>query len=690
MIVGEDVTSDWLRKELAAAEGRLAKNERKRRHGDQAVVSSPLQRLAELNDEVDCLELSQDVAMWGSAPEPSSLVEEAQRCTSLGRLLCKHKVPSSGTAAKRLYDTLWTEEYEPFHRYVRTKLIISLRQSLREAGYLSEQGCSKLLEACQDFDAKEASVASYCYWLARVQDVHNQVVNYIDGKMGMSYERSEVIVELCRPLVEKVRFHFVDASQDRITSTRLERLPEWVLGYIREHVFEGGPWDLVVDGVSRIVEDAPFQFLSEIVQLAQHVLTERNFFRHNLIAGPNSNPLHLTHGIEQLLLFDSYVRDLLPEQRVPVGLSQSMIASDAELFKWWLDRERESTLSAIFDTEVTERPPGRVSPQSELFCALLYSIQSKASLFQTPGPYLSHVAAPLCMNFLDAIHASATDLRGLLSQRKLPSDQNLRNNMEEWIELINGVHIASINLHKRHFGLSTGAGSDHDLARVGRSFERLREVMVDECATTIVETVLMERAKLASYLMRCSHLLAIASTDASEDSLGLSPDLHDVSRLVSLLLAQCNDSGLESDATDHFAPAAIRLHVIDRLADKILEVVQDAHGMTPDLNLKGCLVVAEDAKVLFTGLDSQLAARLLGVASFMTMDSRQMHSLRMALFGLAQPFSHPDETPLLNYSQFSLDGTLLDEAMSMLRAKGYALHLEDAISILNRRKDSFL
>jgi hypothetical protein len=97
--------------------------------------------------------------------------------------------------------------------------------------------------------------------------------------MEVPIDRSDVIVELCRPLVEKVRFHFVDSSQDRITSTRLERLPEWLFGYIREHVFEGGPWDLVVCGFSRIVEGASIQFLSEIVQLAQHVLIARNFIR---------------------------------------------------------------------------------------------------------------------------------------------------------------------------------------------------------------------------------------------------------------------------------------------------------------------------------------------------------------------------------------------------------------------------
>jgi hypothetical protein len=262
-----------------------------------------------------------------------------------------------------------------------------------------------------------------------------------------------------------------------------------------------------------------------------------------------------------------------------------------------------------------------------------------------------------------------------------------------WIELINGTQAAAVSLLKGtapQFGMvslpTIVAAGDYDLARVGRSFERLREVLVDESSTTIVETLLMERARLASYLMRCSHVLA--SRDVV-DNKGLSPDLYDVANIFSLVIGKCNETDGFSDELDQFAPAAIRLNVIDRLADKFLEVCLDAHAMTPDLVLQGCLVVAEDVNTLFNGLRSSLADRLLDVTKFMTMDNKSMHGLRMALFGLSQTPNAPEELPLLNYAQFASDGTLLDEATSMIRAKGYGVHLEDAISILNRRRDSF-
>ena len=121
---------------------------------------------------------------------------------------------------------------------------------------------------------------------------------------------------------------------------------------------------------------------------------------------------------------------------------------------------------------------------------------------------------------------------------------------------------------------------------------------------------------------------------------------------------------------DQFAPTALRLNVVDRLADKFLEVILDAHGMTPVLVLEGCLVMAEDVKTLFHDVRSQLADRLLNVSSFITMDNRAMHGLRIALLGLSQTENVPGEVPLLNYAQFVSDGTLLNEATSMVRRKG--------------------
>ena len=697
-MMGEEVTTDWLKKELETTEKRLTRNDerkRQRNNNDLTTKASPLQRLFELNDEVDCLELAQDLTAWTSTDEQLNVMEETQHCINLGKILCKNVVPPANTKARRFYDTLLTQEYQPLHHYVRSSLVMALRRSLREVGYPSEEACSQLQTECQDVDAtKDTSFAAYCFWLSRLQKANNLLKAHISGNANPPTERSDVIVELCKPLVERVRFHFAEQSADRLTSKRIERLPEWVLSYIKEHAFEGGPWDLVEGGIVKIVDDAPFQFANEMVQLAQYVLEERNFSRCAVVAGPNSNPLHLTQGIEQLLLFDRYIRDVLSEQqRVPVGLSQTLIVSDADLWKWFLNREREATLSTMFDTGRTERPLNRISPSSELFCALIYSIRSKTSLFETPGPYLSHVAVPLCMNYLDAVHTTSTDLRNLLSQRKLPSDKDLNNNMEMWIELINGTQAAAMSLLKGNasqFGpvsLPKGiTAGDHDLARVGRSFERLREVLVDECATTIVETLLMERARLASYLMRCSHVLANRDV---VDNKGLSPDLYDVANIFSLFIEKCNETDGFGDELDQFAPAAIRLNVIDRLADKFLEVALDAHGMTPDLVLQGCLVVAEDVKILFSSLRSSLADRLFDVTAFMTMDNKNMRGLRMALFGLSQSPNAPEEPPLLNFAQFASDGTLLDEATSMIRAKGYGVHLEDAISVLNRRRDSF-
>lgn len=696
--MGGEVTSDWLKKELELTESKLAINERKRqrdKNEDTRIQSlSPLQHLLQLNDKVNCLELGKQVTVWALADEPSSLEQEAQRCISLGEILYRNPVPPTNSKARRFYDTLLTREYQPLYEYTRSKLVSSLHRLLHEAGYPSEKGSLRLLKECQDYDTKkDTTFATYCFWLNRLQRVNEIVKAHIRGNEKPLPELSDVVIELCRPLVERILFHFVEQSDDRITSKRIDRLPEWVLNYIREHAFEGGPWDLIEGGISRLVDDAPLQFLDQMVKLAEYVLSERNFFRNEAVI---SNPLYMMQGIEQLLLFDQYTRDLLPQkQRVPVGLSQTVLAADDDLWSWFLDREREAAMSTLSDTDETERPPNRVSAQSEIFCSLIYSIQCKASLFGTPGKYLSRVAIPLCQYYLELVHTVSTDLRNLLSQRSLPSDRDLTANIEMWIELINGTQAAAVSLlNKGSSGLfgtksspESSVAGDHDLARVGRSFERLREALIDECSSTIVETLMMERAKLAAYLMRCSYILS--SPDAVEH-LGLSPDLGNVASIFSLILERCRDSpATVSSEMDQFAPTAIRLNVIDRLADKFLEVILDAHGMTPVLVLEGCLVVAEDVKTLFHDVHSQLADRLLNVSSFITMENRAMHGLRIALLGLSQTENAPGEVPLLNYAQFVSDGTLLNEAMSMVRAKGYALHLEDAISILNRRRDSF-
>mmetsp|Transcript_2186 Transcript_2186/g.3348 ORF Transcript_2186/g.3348 Transcript_2186/m.3348 type:complete len:339 (-) Transcript_2186:32-1048(-) len=328
-------------------------------------------------------------------------------------------------------------------------------------------------------------------------------------------------------------------------------------------------------------------------------------------------------------------------------------------------------------------PSALLSPRAEMFCALIHSIQCKANVFlpHSKASYLGHVAVPAYTQFLDAIHDSSTELRGLLSQRNVDLDKNLRC----WMEIINGTQVASLVL------LGDVDAQDNDLSRVGRSMERLRDVLVDEFATTFVEKVLMERAKLASYIMRCSHLLSSTAIDVSSDTKSLSPDLHQFSIMLTKVLTFCNKHSIDTKAEGPlgFAPSAIRIAVSNLVAEKFLEIALDAHGMTPDVELDGAIIFARDVQLVsdMFSPDKSAFIRLIDAAKFMAVPTDKLVTLREAITGLVTV--GPEQEPL-DFRSFSVDSTLFDSATSMLRAKGFEnLYLEDAISILNRRKDTF-
>jgi hypothetical protein len=691
MLSNEDVTTIWISEELAKVEGSLAKNELALASINDSggihrpIETSPLGTLLDLQDTVECLELSKDVAKFleANAGDSDTLMNDVKRCEQLAILLCRH-LPSPPSASHgRLLHALYTQEYIPLFQYCRCKLIILLRRYLRNLGYPSANACAQIIAECKSFQTDQDSVASCCYWLSRIPSRHSKVKSHMSGSKTPQDSSLDVVLELCRPIIEKVRFHFLEASDDRISSTKSDRLPEWVFNYLREHAFEGGPWSMIEEGLAPIILDgdiASFQYLDQIARLGHFVLEQRNFFRNEAIV---ANPTLLSGGIEQILRFDAYLTGFLP--RRPFGLAQSLVAEDEDVWAWWLDRERESYLSLLFDAPISAGTVG-ISPRAELFCAIIHSLQAKASLFVVASTYIAHVGVPICQHFLDAIHESATDLKNLLNQRKLVSPEELEQILLQWIELINGTKAAATKLviGTPTQGLGT-ASVDHDLARVGRSLERLVDVLVNECATSIVETVLMERAKLASYLMRCSHVLM---TLDPEEPHGLSTDLQDTATIYSKVMEVCTiplrgDDALDTDLG--FAPAFIQTNVTNRLADKFLEVVLDAHGMTPEIRVDGAKVFARDMEGLFGSTDKQsLAMRLLDVSRFMMMETRPMSDLKMALLGLTHSFG---EVNMLDFTVFSHDGTLMDEGTYMLRAKGFSfLHLEDAVSILNRRR----
>jgi hypothetical protein len=475
-----------------------------------------------------------------------------------------------------------------------------------------------------------------------------------------------------------------------------------------------GPYDLLQKGIARTLhqqDTLSIPFLHEMARLVQWVLTERNFFRDPKIAGPHSDPLLLYNAMDQFLQFDKTLQECMPSSSSSASLEQQpgwqlmglmdlLVLPDKELYQWWITRERESVFSTLFEddsmTNVPKPLANHVSPRAEIFCALIRSVQTKASVLTAPGPYLRDVAVPLCSQFVDALHETSTDLRNLLCQkhpRGLPTEPEMMANINEWIEIINGTHLAASVLLKEgawQDGMPTTSQSDHDLARFGRSLQRLTQVMVEEFASSFVETILMERAKLASYLMMASHLLASDEWDGDETDLSAELreskvvlyQFHQVCNSI-LLAVQDEDQETQDDLQiAHFAPLAIRTHVMNRVADKFLEVAVDIHDMTPDIWQEGAKVFARDVSVIMGSSDLPLVLRLLDITKLMSNDSKSVKPLFTALGGLVAA-----ET-FLDSHDFSADGTLYEEAISMIKAKGFSsIELEDVVSILNRRRD---
>jgi hypothetical protein len=483
-------------------------------------------------------------------------------------------------------------------------------------------------------------------------------------------------------MVDRIKFHFVED----VKTSKIDRLPELLLGYVRDNLFaENGAWELIFYGLA---PELALEFMNEIIRLIQWVFGERNFFRHPIISGPESKPLLLCNAVEQFLQFDRFVRDLVSvehSERI-ISLVDVCIAGDEELLEWWLARERESVYSLLFEEPITlpKVAKHRVLPRAELFCALIRSIRAKASVFSFSGPYLNQVAAPLCSQFIEALQETAAEKRKVLTQRKLPTEKVMEENVLAWIEIINGVHMAA-NLLLTTDGDAAieNASAVHDIANFGRSLNRICNVMFEEFISDTVEIVFLERAKLAGYLMRCSYLLSTEGSGGSSQK-DMSADLIETCSLLRTVVQACDD--IDENQDNHwgkYAPSLIKNGVLSLIAEKLLEVVLDMHGMTPDLFRLGCLSFKRDVNILFgESLLPQQALRLIDAAKLMSLEGRILEDIGSALCALA------GKTPPLHVATFEEDDRLFEEAISMIRAKGFIyVELSDVLSILNRRRD---
>jgi len=760
-----DRTTEWLEKEIRSAEKALDQKERKLSsmndsgatnnnnnneaggvHCEEETVAD---RLGRLDREADDLLLAQDVAAWvvsktkrqdTTTTSPTAamlLLQDAADCAALGQVLCRH-APSTGTknvaegsnssrsrirsSTRRsgLYNELYQEEYLPLYNYLSKQLVLSLRQHLRRAKYPAMAGCRNLMVDVPTTDnnmntnddiVSLDTLVKHCTVISNLQSMHRSVIKQAQ-ETTVPDAMDPVLLELVRPFVERLRFHFVQAAPDRPTSSRIDRLPEWLLTYVVDNILDGGPWDfvsnclapaIIVAGSSNTTTtNLPLDFLNELVRLVQWVLNERNFFRHPTVAGAGSKPLLLCNAIEQLIQFDDSMQNLLPPSNRLLSLTEIFVAGDSEILQWWLEREREAVFSNLYDTQGSEEDQPllhRIAPRAELFAALIRSIQCKAAVFYFSGPYLHHVARPLCLSFLDALQATASDLRQRWTARRALVTERVifQKHCVEWIELINGTHMAATQVAATEWlqDAAPDLSGDQDLARFGRSLQALEDVLLQEFCNSFVNTLLLERVKFAGYLMRCSHLLASNSSSEELNDTDVSTDLLETQRLLHAFLVVCNETSLETDTINPsdemlssrevaaFASSRMRDCALDRIAGHLLEVALDVQGMTPDLFRHGAVAFARDVDSLFSdSLVPPSVLRLLDITHLMSSESRELVQLGNALCGLA------GESPPLSEDYFTLDSRLFEEAMSMIRSKGLVwIELGDVFAVLNRRRD---
>lgn len=747
-------TSEQIAREIAATERAIQQAELQkaiRGHDtDQQHQQRPQQepsrtRLQRLECEASDLELAQHVAEYVRQCESSSGSDDWHRLDALGDLLLltRHGAGAGADDQRRqapLYRKLYADEFLPLCDYIESEHVLTLRRTLQRSNY--PQDCEGLLRQFEDEqladskyekeDSADAAprgayhtIASCCDILGKVSRKRQEVSAFVQGSAISSGAAAAAtgmdpaLVELCRPLAERIQYHFLqkaDGADDRLTSTRIDRLPEWLLNYLRHHVFQtGGAWELVYYGLSTSSSSSSsmaMDFLNEILRIVQVVLGERNFFRDPVIVGPNSKPLLLCQAVEQLLQFDAFVKTLIPANQANriLSLVDVCIAGDEELLQWWLVRERESVFSVLLDetsAAATEGEPNYngISAKTELFGALIRSVRTKAAVFSFCGPYLSQVATPLCERFVDGVHASAVNLKRLLTQRQLPSDDSLTANVLCWIELINGTRAAAAVLMeddkeegngKETTSQSAGVVAKRDMVSFGRSLERLQGVLIDEFVTNVVEVLLMERAKFAGYLMRCSHMLSSGKDEVESVLLltDISPDLHETYRIFELILDVCAAQGGSTTMDDpssgpvpkdssRYAAFIMHESLCSLVAEKLLECALDIQGMTPDLLHPGCALFARDVQVLFGDrLLPSHALRVLDIAKFMGLESPTLGGIGGALCGLS------GRPAPLTEAIFEADERLFDEAVSMIRAKGFLyLELADVFAVLNRRRD---
>ena len=585
-----------------------------------------------------------------------------------------------------------------------------------------------------------------------------------------------------------------ESNNHNDSSKSMERLPEWLLRYLTETSEKivdavGGLQSFIENVVGSIasrdnlhrendeIDDSitfnhvlqslmslhihPSTYcLREIVRMARHALRSKSYFNHPEVVGRDAGTGIARRAIDQLFLFDSFVQDKLIDglgSEVP-KLVDVFLVSNTGLFQWWIDEELNGALVTLrscanatlhsfrkakddTSTEKVDKSTENIVLQplllpsiGELFVSLIHSLRSKFNFFsnrRSQQSVISNVIGPISSEYLDMVHAESTLLRKqLLSRSKsngIPSDNELTMNMMGWIGIVNGSHIASAMIR------SCNRENNNVMERIAVSLEQMRDAIVEDLASAFIETLIMERAKFASYTMRCPFLLSQTTLDGHHrgqresslsSNLHLSIDLNDSYHVLSMAVQACQASlSIVEDMSDlqhkpnrnglgfsSIPMLSYGVHAIEEalsisISQKLLDIAIDPQGMTPEIQLAGSQQFQCDATNIVNlfsmsrdvNNETGPLERVIAASNLMSISQTKLVHLRETLFDLSLSHDRPLFTGgnniggevtvrRLEVESFYRDERLVMEAESMLGAMGFhALALEEALSIINRR-----
>ena len=335
-----------------------------------------------INDTVKNNE--RDQAEKGGAE--AALTTATGQCTSLGILLIRRgSIPNDNLIKTTQLYTKIKAWYDKLHRDTRQIGCNLFRAHLQKETpeYPSNLKSSTVIADIFSSQQQPWSIVGKCLIeLQIIQDAVQIIMQSqtMDKTKFLSPQwRLDVVDELCRPIAERLRYHFLGKQSSLFTASSpstpggleennnlssMDRLPEWLFRYLREIMENHGAYSVVMfEGVQPLVDrvvdsllartqllskdvddmntpdsncnprDVLMQlkqvyyshsskyFLREVSRMARHVLRANSFLNHPDMVGSECRDRSIAlRGIEQLFLFDDLLKKKIENGDDHVGI----------------------------------------------------------------------------------------------------------------------------------------------------------------------------------------------------------------------------------------------------------------------------------------------------------------------------------------------------------------------------------